>query len=135
MRQFFAFLLAPFTFLFCIAAQPDSIPPDYLITEIRVTCPELSPSPLIFTDQQTMGDILQYLRTVPLQGQADTDSMSASRPLYTVRLIHATGRVTEYRQLGAEYLCKNDSPWYAIPPEDGRFPETLFRQVFPGPGR
>ena len=81
-----------------------------------------------------MAEILQYLRTVPLLGQADKDSMDSLLPLYTVRLTHATGRVTEYRQFGAEYLSKNDSPWYHIDPEDGRLPENLFSQFFPGPG-
>ena len=81
-----------------------------------------------------MGRILRYLRFVPLHGQADTDSMAGSLPLYTVRLTHATGRVTEYRQLGNEYLSKNDSPWYHIDPEDGCLPDNLFSQFFPGPG-
>lgn len=133
MRHFLVSIIAPFI-LFCAAAPPEAVPPDYLITEITVTCPDRYPAPLKFTDQQTMGRILRYLRFVPLHGQADTDSMAGSLPLYTVRLTHATGRVTEYRQLGTEYLSKNDSPWYHIDPEDGRLPENLFSQFFPGPG-
>lgn len=134
MRHFLASLIAPLI-LFCTAAPPETVHPDYLVTEITVTCPDRHPAPLQFTDQQTMGRILQYLRFVPLQGQADTDSMSADLPLYTLRLTHATGRITEYRQLGSEYLSKKDSPWYHIDPEDGRLPEDLFRQFSPVPGR
>ena len=134
MRQLLAILLTPF-FLFCKSVPLETVPPDYLVTEITVTCPDLSPSPLVITDQQTMGEILRYLRTVPLLGKADKDSMTGSLPLYTISLTHATGRITEYRQLGAEYLSKNDSPWYEIPPEEGSIPEDLFLQVFPVPGR
>ena len=125
MRQFLASILTPFI-LFCTAVPPEATPPDYLVTEITVTCPDRSPAPLQFTDQQDMAEILQYLRTVPLLGQADKDSMDSLLPLYTVRLTHATGRVTEYRQFGAEYLSKNDSPWYHIDPEDGRFLIAFF---------
>lgn len=134
MRQLLAILLTPF-FLFCKSVPPEAVPPDYLITEITVTCPDRSPAPLIITDQQTMGEILQYLRTVPLLAQADRDSIDRSLPLYTVRLAHATGRVTEYRQHGACSLSKNDSPWYDIPPEEGRWLEKIYSQVFPGPYR
>ena len=133
MRQFFAWIIAPF-FLFCTAMPPAPIPPDYLVTEITVSCPDRSPAPLTLVDLQTIGQYLQYLRSVPLQGQADKDSINSSLSLYTVRLTHATGRVTEYRQFGAEYLSKNDSPWYHIDPEDGRLLENLFRQVFPESG-
>ncbi len=125
MRQFLASILTSFA-LFCTAITPEAIPPDYLITKITVTCPDCSPAPLQFTDQQAMNQILQYLRTVPLYGQADTDSMDSFLPLYTVQLTHATGRITEYNQLGAEYLSKNDSPWYHIDPEDGRFLIAFF---------
>ena len=132
MRQFLASILTTFI-LFCTAGPPDTIPPDYLVTEITVICPDHSPAPLQFTDQQTMGQILQYLRTVPLYGQADMDSMDDSLPLYTIRLTHATGRVTEYNQFGSEYLSKKDSPWYHIAPEDGRFliaffPNSLYNE-------
>lgn len=124
MRPFFASILTPFI-LFCSAVPPAAVPPDYLISQIAITCPDSSPTPMQITDQQAMGQILQYLRTVPLQGQADTDSMGHSLPLYTIRLTHTTGRITEYRQLGAEYLAKNDSPWYHIDPELGSALEEL----------
>ena len=47
--------------------------------------------------------------------------MNEALPLYTLRLTHVNGRVTEYRQLGAEYLAKNNSLWYHIDPEQGGF--------------
>ena len=125
MRQFLAFLLTPF-FIFCKAAPPETVLPDYLVSEIAIICPDRSPVPVTVTDQQAMGQILYYLRTVPLRGQADRDSMDRSLPLYTIRLTHITGRVTEYRQLGTEYISKGDSPWYHINPEDGRFLIAFF---------
>ena len=130
MQQLLAFLFAPF-FLFCKAAPPEIVPPDYLITAITVTCQDTSSAPVTVTDPQVMEKILEYLRTVPLRGQADTDSMDASLPLYTVRLTHITGRVTEYHQRGMEYISKGNRPWYHIDSEDGRFliaffPNTLY---------
>ena len=125
MRQLLAFLFAPF-FLFCKAAPPETVLPDYLVSEIAIICPDYSPIPVTVTDQQTMGQILDYLRTVPLRGQADWDIMDRSLPLYTIRLTHITGRITEYRQLGTEYISKGDSPWYHISPEDGRFLIAFF---------
>jgi hypothetical protein len=132
MRHFLASILTPIV-LFCAAVPSKTVPPDYLITKITVSCPDHSPAPLEFADQQTMGQILAYLRTVPLLGQADTGSMDFTLPLYTVRLTHSTGRITEYHQLGTDYLSKNDSPWYHIAPEDGRFliaffPNSLYNE-------
>lgn len=124
MRHFLTFLLAP-VLLFCTAVPPENIPPDYLISEITVICSD-SDSPLQLTGQQDMRRILHYLRSIPLEGQADTDSIDTSLPLYTVRLTHITGRTTEYRQLGAAYLSKNDSPWYHIDPEMGSFLIAFF---------
>ena len=125
MRQILALILTPFV-LFCTAVPPEAVPPDYLITTITISCGQESPAPLTISDQQTMGKILQYLRTVPLRGKADNSDMDQALPLYTVRLTHATGRVTEYRQLGTEYLSKGDSPWYHIDPEDGSFLIAFF---------
>ena len=125
MRQILAFIFAPLL-IFCAAVPPETVPPDYLITQITVTCPDRSPTPLMLTDQQQMGAILEYLRTLSLHSQADTDSIDTSLPLYTLRLTHATGRITEYRQLGEEYLSKNDSPWYHIDPAQGCFLVAFF---------
>ena len=130
MNRLLSLILAPFILL-CTAMPPESIPPDYLITEITITTPFYSDAPLRFSDQETMGQLLTYLRTVSLNGKADTDSMDASLPLYTIRLTHITGRVTEYHQRGMEYISKGNSPWYHIDPEDGRFliaffPSTLY---------
>ena len=122
MRHFWASLLI----LFCTAVPPEAVPPDYLVTEITISCPDHSDVPLQFSDQQTMRQILQYLRTVSLQGKADMDSIDFNLPLYTVSLTHATGRITEYSQLGEEYLSKNDSPWYHIDPAEGRFLIAFF---------
>ena len=124
MRQLFASILMPF-FLFCTSVLPEKAPPDYLITGITVTCSEHA-DPQQFADQQTMGQILQYLRTTPLYEKADEASISDNLPLYTIYLAHITGRVTEYRQLGGEYLAKNDSPWYHIDPELGSFLVAFF---------
>ena len=125
MRHFLTLILTP-VLLFCTAVPPDAALPDYLISEIPVTCPQRFPAPLQINDQQAMGEILQYLRAVPLHGKADTVSIFEEMPQYTIRLTHAAGHVTHYRQLGAEYLSKNDSPWYHIDPEDGRILEELF---------
>ena len=125
MRQFLASILTTFI-LFCTAGPQDTIPPDYLVTEITVICPDHSPAPLQFTDQQTMGQILQYLRTVPLYGQADMDSMDDSLPRYTIRLTHATGRVTEYNQCGSEYLSKKRQSLVPYRPGRWPFPYCLF---------
>ena len=127
MRHFLTFLLAPIL-LFCTAVPPESAAPDYLITGISLTCPGCA-APLQLTDQQAMGQILQYLRQVPLHGKADNDSIDPELPLYTFRLTHATGRITEYRQRGAEYLSKNGSPWYHIDPEDGGFLIAFFNNT------
>lgn len=130
MNRLLSLILAPFILL-CTAMPPESIPPDYLITEITITTPFYSDAPLRFSDQATMGQLLTYLRTVSLKSKADTDSMDSTLPLYTIRLTHATGHITQYRQLGAEYLSKNGSPWYHIDPAEGRFliaffPNTLY---------
>ena len=130
MNRLLSLILAPFILL-CTAMPPESIPPDYLITEITVTTQDHFDAPLRFSDQATMGQLLTYLRTVSLNGKADTDSMDSTLPLYTIRLTHATGRITQYRQLGTEYLSKNGSPWYHIDPAEGRFliaffPNTLY---------
>ena len=125
MRQFLALFLTPFV-LFCAAVPPEAVPPDYLVTEITISCPQESPAPLTVSDQQAMGKILRYLRTVPLRGQADTDSMDSSLPLYIVRLLHTTGRVTEYRQRGAEYIAKGDGYWHHMDPEEGGFLIAFF---------
>ncbi len=124
MRHFFALILAPFL-LFCTAVPPEAVRPDYLVTEITVTCPDRSLPLQQITDEETIVQILQYLRFVPLEGQADNDSLHASLPLYTIQLTHATGRITEYRQLGADFLSKNGSVWYHIDPEQGRTLEEL----------
>ena len=124
MRQILALLLTPF-FLFCTSVPPEAVPPDYLVTQITVTGPH-APAPLSVSDQQSMGQILQYLRTVPLGEKTDNPSMNEALPLYTLRLTHVNGRVTEYRQLGAEYLAKNNSPWYHIDPEQGGFLISFF---------
>lgn len=125
MRHFLTLILTP-VLLFCTAVPPDAAIPDYLISEITVICPQRFPAPLQINDQQAMGEILQYLRAVPLHDKADTVSISEEMPQYTIRLTHAAGHVTQYRQLGAEYLSKDDSPWYHIDPEDGRILEELF---------
>ena len=122
MRHFFASILMPFI-LFCTSAPPATTPPDYLITRITVTCGTRSRS---YTDQQTMGQILQYLRSVPFQGKADEDSISPDLPLYTIRLTHISGRVTEYYQLGQAYLAKGSGDWYSVDPEYGVSPGALF---------
>ena len=124
MRQFFASILMPF-FLFCASIPQENTPPDYLITDITITCSEHA-DPQQFADQQAMGQILQYLRTTPLYGKADEASIKSNLPLYTIHLFHTTGRITEYRQLGNEYLAKNDSPWYHIDPELGSFLIAFF---------
>ena len=124
MRQFIASILMPF-FLFCTAVPPENILPDYLIANITITCSQQA-DPLRITDQQNMGQILQYLRTTPLYEKADHISIRNDPPLYTIHLTHATGRITEYRQLGAEYLSKNNSPWYHIDPEMGSFLIAFF---------
>ena len=121
MRQILAMLLTPF-FLFCKGVPPEAVPPDYLVTRITVTGADRQQ----YTDQESMGQILHYLRSVPLQGKADTDIIGTDLPLYTIRLTHATGHLTEYRQLGAEFLAKNDSPWYHIDPEQGGFLVAFF---------
>ena len=124
MRQFFASILMPF-FLFCASIPQENTPPDYLIANITITCSEHA-DPQQFVDQQAMGQILQYLRTTPLYGKADEASINSNLPLYTIHLFHTTGRITEYRQLGNEYLAKNDSPWYHIDPELGSFLIAFF---------
>ena len=113
MRQFLASILMPFL-LFCTSVPPASAPPDYLITEVTLTC---GTSSRTYADQQTMGRILQFLRSVPHHGMADQDSIPPGLPLYTLRLTHLSGRVTEYRQLGRAYLAKEDEGWYCIDPE------------------
>ena len=132
MRQLFAILFAPIL-LFWSAKPPEVLPPDYLITEITLACPDRSPALLEFTEPQDLEQVLEYLRSVPLLGNAGRDSMDFSMPLYTIRLSHITGRVTEYRQLGSEYLCKNNSSWHRIAPEDGCVLEELFGAFSPGP--
>ena len=132
MHRLLSLILAPFILL-CTAMPPESIPPDYLITEITVTDPDHPNAFLQFSDQATMGQLLTYLRTVSLKGKADKDSMDLALPIYTIRLVHATGRITQYRQLGTEYLSKNDSPWYQIDPTEGRFliaffPNSLYNE-------
>ena len=124
MRQFLASILMPF-FLFCTAVPPENILPDYLISQITVTC-SLQTDPIQITDQKTMGTVLEYLRAVPLHGQADRNSMDSSLSLYTVQLTHITGRITEYQQLGSEFLAKDNSPWYHIDPEIGSFLVAFF---------
>ena len=124
MRQFFASILMPF-FLFCASIPQENTPPDYLITDITITCSEHA-DPQQFADQQAMRQILQYLRTTPLYGKADEANIESNLPLYTIHLFHTTGRITEYRQLGNEYLAKNDSPWYHIDPELGSFLIAFF---------
>ena len=124
MRHVFTLILAPFL-IFCTAVPPESVPPDYLVTAITVTTPDSSLSPQQIANEETMVQILHYLRFVPLAGQADEDSLLTSLPLYTIQLTHANGRITEYRQLGTEYLSKNDGAWYHIEPDRGRTLEEL----------
>ena len=126
MNRILTMLLIPF-FMLGTTAAPESVPPDYLITEITVTCPEDFPASRQFSDTQSIKIILQYLRGTGLSEEADTGSMDESAPLYTLTLTHITGRQTVYRQKGAEYLSKGGSPWYRIDPARGKLLLTLYR--------
>ena len=125
LKSILTMLLIPF-FLLNASAPPQVVPPDYLITEITITCPGEVPSKRRFTDQQSIRNILQFLRDTDLYSKADTASMEENAPLYTVTLIHVTGRQTVYRQMGTEYLSKGGSPWYHIDPERGKLLRSLY---------
>ena len=57
MNRILTMLLIPF-FMLGTTAPPESVPPDYLITEITVTCPEDSPASRQFSDTQSIKIIL-----------------------------------------------------------------------------
>lgn len=126
MNRFLTVLLIPFLMMNA-SAQPQPVLPDYLVTEITITCPRETPSRQHFSDAESIRLILQYLRETELYEQADIHSMDENAPLYTVTLTHVTGRQTVYRQKGTEYLSKDDSPWYTIDPAIGKTLLTLYR--------
>ena len=128
MKQLLSFLLIP-VLIFSASAQPEVIPPDYLITEITISCDQDSPARRQFTDQESMGIILQYLRGASLYGEADSNSVDKNAPLYTIALTHSTGRVTVYRQIAVDYLAKDSSPWYQIDPEQGGLLQSLYHDL------
>lgn len=131
MKRLLALLVIPAVF-FHASFQPEYIAPDYLVTQITITCSSDSPAQRQFTDQQSMGTILEYLRSAALYGKADSGAIDTDAPLYCITLTHSTGRVTVYRQIAGDFLAKDNSAWHYLDPEQGQQLQVLYHSL---PGR
>ena len=126
MLKFITYLLIPF-FALNTSVDPLSKPPDFLVTKISILCTETSQSQRDYIDQESMRQILQYLRSVEFLDSEDpppTDSL----PVFDITLYHCTGRITTYRQISCHYLSKNGSKLHQLDPEQGQQLFTLFQQ-------
>ena len=122
-----AYLLLPFLML-NTSSLPNYEPPDYLISKISIHCTDTTQSQREFTDQESMRQILQYLRTVEFFDSADDPPAMDSLPFFDISLYHYTGRVTTYRQISCHYLSKNSGKPHRLDPEQGQQLYGLFYQ-------
>lgn len=113
----------------CAAAKPRFPGPKHLVAEITITCSNSSFQQRHYTDQQSMGKILQYLRNVEFSSDEIHQLAPGMGSEYCIILTHSTGQVTVYRQIANSYLSKGSSPWHQLDPEQGKQLETLFRNL------
>ena len=92
--------------------------PEYLITEIEISCSSGIPARQHLTDQQQITRILLYLQSVEIV--TEEAAPSPPEPCYLLTLTHSTGRITVYQQQGDRLLSKNGGPWQNLDPEQGK---------------
>lgn len=117
MHRLLAMLLAPTLLFGPRTAAPVYSGPERMVTEIEITCSQGAPARRYFSDQESISMILQYLRSVEFVTE-ETEAAPAES-CYTITLIHSTGRITVYQQLGNRCLSKNNLPYQNLDPEQG----------------
>ena len=127
MIKILTYLLVPFLML--NTSSPSGCePPDYLISKISIHCNDITQSQREFTDQASMRQILQYLRTVDFLDSAEDPPPMDVLPFFDITLYHCTGQITTYRQTSCHYLSKNGGTLHRLDPEQGQQLFALFYQ-------
>ena len=127
MLKLITYLLIPFLTL-NTSFEPTYKPPDYLISKISIVCTDTTQSRHEYTDQASMQQILQYLRTVEFFDAAEDPPPIDSLPVFDITLFHCTGRITTYQQISCHYLSKNGSKLHRLDPAQGQQLFALFYQ-------
>lgn len=126
MKKFAIFLLFPVLFSH-FSAAPSFSAPEYLVTRIRITCSDGWPSERIFTSQESMGKILEYLRSVEFVD--DSTEPVQSHPVYCIILTYSTGRNTVYQQHADNLLSRNGGRWHQLDPDQGKQLDLLYHTL------
>jgi hypothetical protein len=127
MERLMALLLAA-GMLFTSRTEVPAFPgPERMITEIRISCSSDSSALQVFSDQESMIRILEYLR----HAEFTDEEVDLSHPesTYTITLIHSTGRITVYHQLDNRCLSKNNLPYRALNPEQAQQLSVIYREL------
>lgn len=127
MKSIIAMLILSTFLLGGSTSEPIFSAPEYLVTEIEITCSHGFPAHRHYTDQESMNRILSYLRGVELVDTEPVTPPQANESQYWITLTHSTGRVTVYRQIADRGLCKNNSRWHGLDPEQGKLLSSIYR--------
>ena len=98
-----------------------------LVDRIEISCPRQTPAVRVFTDQDGMEAILNYLRTVeshPSEGQTPLGVR-----LYTITLTHRDGRKSVCYQIDDAWIRQGSAPWRRLDPVQGQKLPRLYASL------
>lgn len=122
--------------ILCTGCQRLSInrpaPTSHVVTEITITR-ESDDLTHRYTGQDSMGQILSYLRRLDPYGKVEEDPEVLSGENYQITVTLSDGRQTVYRQVAMCYFCGADQHWQQIDPEAAKELPLLFAELDESP--
>lgn len=103
------------------AALQGNISQPHTVTQVRVVCQHKGNTMTrCYTRPYKMETVLNYLRLLKHNGQADTDPERLMGDCFEITLYYSNGQQGIYRQRANRYLSKNAHAWGKIVPEQAQ---------------
>lgn len=109
---------------------PQQLQQPQFVTQIDVTCRR--DQQLLqrrYTAPEKMSGVLNYIRLLESQGNADTDPERVTGDVYKIVVHLSDGSRRVYHQRANRYLSKNARPWQQIDPDRAALLYPLLEQT------